>query len=307
MTPASKPIRRIVIAGGGTAGWMVAAGLSKCLGKQVDIRLVESEEIGTVGVGEATIPTLHFMHEILDLEEKDFIQATQATFKLGISFENWRNVGEDYFHSFGKTGKGHWTAGFHHFWLEGRQRGLASSYGDYCLELRAAMDNRFALLPDNGINYAYHFDATLYGQYLRRFSENLGVQRLEGKIAKVHTEAASGDITGLQLDGGALIEGDFFIDCTGMRSLLLGETLGVPYESWSHWLPCDSALAVQTTRVGEPVPYTRSIAHPWGWQWRIPLQHRVGNGVVFSSRHIGDDEAKAALPVSYTHLRAHET
>ena len=295
MTPASKPIRRIVIAGGGTAGWMVAAGLSKCLGKQVDIRLVESEEIGTVGVGEATIPTLHFMHEILDLEEKDFIQATQATFKLGISFENWRNVGEDYFHSFGKTGKGHWTAGFHHFWLEGRRRGLASSYGDYCLELRAAMDNRFALLPDNGINYAYHFDATLYGQYLRRFSENLGVQRLEGKIAKVHTEAASGDITGLQLDGGALIEGDFFIDCTGMRSLLLGETLGVPYESWSHWLPCDSALAVQTTRVGEPVPYTRSIAHPWGWQWRIPLQHRVGNGVVFSSRHIGDDEAKAAL------------
>jgi hypothetical protein len=295
MTPAPKPIRRIVIAGGGTAGWMVAAGLSKCLGKQVDIRLVESEEIGTVGVGEATIPTLHFMHEILDLEEKDFIQATQATFKLGISFENWRNVGEDYFHSFGKTGKGHWTAGFHHFWLEGRRRGLASSYGDYCLELRAAMDNRFALLPDNGINYAYHFDATLYGQYLRRFSENLGVQRIEGKIAKVHTEAASGDITGLQLEGGALIEGDFFIDCTGMRSLLLGQTLGVPYESWSHWLPCDSALAVQTTLVGEPVPYTRSIAHPWGWQWRIPLQHRVGNGVVFSSKHIGDDEAKAAL------------
>jgi tryptophan halogenase len=295
MTPAHKPIRRIVIAGGGTAGWMVAAGLSKCLGKQYDFRLVESEEIGTVGVGEATIPTLHHMHEILDLDEREFIQATQATFKLGISFENWRNVGENYFHSFGKTGKSHWTAGFQHFWLEARKRGLASDYGDYCLELRAAMDNRFAVLPDNGINYAYHFDATLYGQYLRRISEAAGVQRIEGKIAKVHTDAASGDITGLQLDGGALIEGDFFIDCTGMRSLLLGETLGVPYESWSHWLPCDSALAVQTTRVGEPVPYTRSIAHPWGWQWRIPLQHRVGNGVVFSSKHISDDEAKAAL------------
>ena len=293
--PAPKPVRRVVIAGGGTAGWMVAAGLSKCLGKQVDFCLVESEEIGTVGVGEATIPTLHFMHEILDLDEQEFIRATQATFKLGISFENWRNVGEHYFHSFGKTGRGHWTAGFHHFWLEGRRRGLASSYGDYCLELRAAMDNRFALLPDNGINYAYHFDATLYGQYLRRMAEGMGVRRIEGKISKVHTDAGSGDITGLQLDGGALIEGDLFIDCTGMRSLLLGETLGVPYESWSQWLPCDSALAVQTTRVGEPVPYTRSIAHPWGWQWRIPLQHRVGNGIVFSSKHISDDEAKAAL------------
>ena len=295
----NKPIRRIVIAGGGTAGWMVAAGLAKSLGKQYDIRLVESEEIGTVGVGEATIPTLHFLHEILDLEEKEFIQATQATFKLGIQFDNWRNVGEHYFHSFGKTGQGHWTAGFHHFWLEARQRGLASDYGDYCLELRAAMDNRFALLPDNGINYAYHFDATLYGQYLRRFSEALGVQRIEGKIVKVHTDAmgddGSAEITGLSLDNGARVEGEFFIDCTGMRSLLLGETLGVPYESWSHWLPCDSALAVQTTSVGEPVPYTRSIAHPWGWQWRIPLQHRVGNGVVFSSRHISEDEAKAAL------------
>ncbi|MEO6279246.1 DUF6445 family protein [Roseateles sp.] len=295
MTTAPKPIRRVVIAGGGTAGWMVAAGLSKCLGKQIDIRLVESEEIGTVGVGEATIPTLHILHQILDLDENEFVKATQATFKLGISFENWRNVGENYFHSFGKTGKGHWTAGFHHFWLEARKRGLASDYGDYCLELRAAMDNRFALLPDNGLNFAYHFDATLYGQYLRRFAENLGVQRIEGKIAKVHTDAASGDITGLQLDGGALIEGDFFIDCTGMRALLIGETLGVPYESWSHWLPCDSAVAVQTTLVGEPVPYTRAIAHPWGWQWRIPLQHRVGNGVVFSSKHISDDEAKAAL------------
>ena len=292
---APKPVRRVVIAGGGTAGWMVAAGLSKCLGQQIDIRLVESEEIGTVGVGEATIPTLHFMHEILDLDEKEFVQATQATFKLGINFENWRNVGENYFHSFGKTGKGHWTAGFHHFWLEARKRGLAGDYGDYCLELRAAMENRFALLPDNGINFAYHFDATLYGQYLRRYAEGLGVQRIEGKIVKVHTAEGSGDVTGIALDNGALIEGDFFIDCTGMRSLLLGETLGVPYESWSHWLPCDSALAVQTASVAEPVPYTRSIAHPWGWQWQIPLQHRVGNGVVFSSRHISDDEAKAAL------------
>jgi hypothetical protein len=292
---ANKPIRRIVIAGGGTAGWMVAAGLSKSLGKQYEIRLVESEEIGTVGVGEATIPTLHFMHEILDLDEKEFMQATQATFKLGISFENWRNVGENYIHSFGKTGKSHWTAGFQHFWLEGRQRGLASDYGDYCLELRAALDNRFATLPDNGINYAYHFDATLYGGYLRRYAEAQGVQRIEGKIAQVHTDPASGYITALTLDRGEHLEAEFFIDCTGMRSILLGETLGVGYENWSHWLPCDSAVAVQTASVGDAVPYTRSIAHPWGWQWRIPLQHRVGNGIVYSSRHIGHDEARAAL------------
>ena len=295
MSTAPRPIRRIVIAGGGTAGWMVAAGLAKSIGKQYDIRLVESEEIGTVGVGEATIPTLHFMHEILDLDEKEFMQVTQATFKLGISFENWRNIDENYFHSFGKTGKGHWTAGFQHFWLEGRKRGLASDYGDYCLELRAALDNRFARLPDNGLNYAYHLDATLYGQYLRRFSEALGVQRIEGKIAKVHTDALSGDITGLTLDSGALLEGDLFIDCTGMRSLLLGETLGVKYESWAHWLPCDSAVAAQTTLMRDAVPYTRSIAHPWGWQWQIPLQHRVGNGLVYSSKYLGDEEAKAAL------------
>ena len=295
----SQPVRRIVIAGGGTAGWMVAAGLSKSLGKLYDIRLIESEEIGTIGVGEATIPTLHFFHEILGIDEQEFMAATQATFKLGINFENWRNVKEDYFHSFGKTGKPHWTAGFQHFWLEGRKRGLASDYGDYCLELRAAMENRFAKLPNWGLNYAYHLDATLYAGYLRRFSEALGVVRMEGRIVKVHTETSSdvshGGITGLTLNDGSLIEGDLFIDCTGMRSLLLGETLGVPYEDWSQWLPCDSAVAAQTASVGPAVPYTRSIAHPFGWQWRIPLQHRVGNGLIYSSKHLSDDQAKATL------------
>ena len=295
----SKPVRRIVIAGGGTAGWMVAAGLSKSLGNLFDIRLIESEEIGTIGVGEATIPTLHFFHEILGIDEQEFMAATQATFKLGIQFENWRNVKEDYFHSFGKTGKPHWTAGFQHFWLEGRDRGLASDYGDYCLELRAAMDNRFAKLPNWGLNYAYHLDATLYAAYLRRFSEALGVVRIEGKIVKVHTDtsgsASQGGITAITLNDGTLIEGDLFIDCTGMRSLLLGETLGVAYEDWSQWLPCDSAVAAQTASVGEAVPYTRSIAHPFGWQWRIPLQHRVGNGLIYSSKHLSDDEAKLAL------------
>ncbi len=297
-----KPVRRIVIVGGGTAGWMVAAGLSKSLGRLYDIRLIESEEIGTIGVGEATIPTLHFFHEILGIDEQEFMAATQATFKLGINFENWRNVKEDYFHSFGTTGKPHWTAGFQHFWLEGRKRGLASDYGDYCLELRAGLDNRFAKMPNWGLNYAYHLDATLYAAYLRRFSEALGVQRIEGKIVQVHSDTTSGntdttnsDITGLTLKDGSLIEGDLFIDCTGMRSLLLGETLGVPYQDWSQWLPCDSAVATQTASVGEAVPYTRSIAHPFGWQWRIPLQHRVGNGLIYSSKHLGDEEAKATL------------
>jgi len=291
----NKPIKRILIAGGGTAGWMAAACLSKCLGLQYDIRLVESEEIGTVGVGEATIPTLHFFHEILDLDEKEFMQATQATFKLGIHFENWRDVGEHYLHSFGKTGKSHWTASFQHFWLEGRKRGLASSYADYCLELKAALDNRFGHLPDNGINFAYHLDATLYGAFLRRYAEAFGVKRVEGKMVKVHQDPATEHITGLTLADGSLLEADFFIDCTGMRSVLLGETLGVPYEDWSHWLPCDSAVAAQTALVGEAVPYTRSIAHPWGWQWRIPLQHRVGNGLVYSSQHLSDEDAKATL------------
>ena len=290
-----SPVRRIVIAGGGTAGWMVAACLSKTLGKLLDIRLIESEEIGTVGVGEATIPTLLTFHNLLGINEQEFMAATQATFKLGISFENWRNVDENYIHSFGMTGTDHWTAGFQHFWLKGRARGLARDYGDYCMELRAAQENRFAHLPRAGMNYAFHMDATLYAAYLRKFSEGFGVQRIEGKIVNVETDADSGDIRSLRLDSGALIEGDLFIDCTGMRSLLLGETLGVPYQNWSQWLPCDSAVAVQTASVGEAVPYTRSIAHPWGWQWRIPLQNRVGNGLVFSSRHIADEQARQAL------------
>lgn len=289
------PVRRIVIAGGGTAGWMVAACISKVLGRQLDIRLVESDEIGTVGVGEATIPTLLTFHKLLGIDEREFMAATQATFKLGIRFENWRNRNEDYIHSFGLTGTDHWTAGFQHFWLKGRERRLARDYGDYCLELRAAEEGLFAHLPHNGMNYAFHLDATLYGAYLRRLSEGWGVQRIEGKIAQVQTDAASGDICALQLDAGARIEGDLFIDCTGMRSLLLGQTLGVPYQDWSHWLPCDSAVALQTASVRPAPPFTRSIAHEWGWQWRIPLQHRVGNGLVFSSRHIDVDAATAAL------------
>ena len=297
--PTGKPVRRVVIAGGGTAGWMAAACISKIMGRVLDIKLIESEEIGTVGVGEATIPTMTFFLDALGIDEREFVAATQATYKLGISFENWRNVGENYFHSFGKTGTDHWSAGFQHFWMAGRARGLAANYGDYCLEARAAMDNRFALLPNNGLNFAYHLDATRYAAYLRQFSEAHGVVRIEGKIVKVHTEGQPGntdcDITALTLDNGSHLEGDLFIDCTGMRALLIGETLGVPYDNWSEWLHCDSAVAAQTASVRDAVPYTRSIAHPWGWQWRIPLQHRVGNGLVFSSKYLSDDDAKAAL------------
>ena len=290
-----RPIRRIVIAGGGTAGWMVAEALSKTLGKLLDIKLIESDEIGTVGVGEATIPTLMNYHNLLEINEQEFMAATQATFKLGISFENWRNRNEDYIHSFGLTGTDHWTAGFQHFWMKGRERKLAGEYGEYCLELKAAQESRFAHLPRNGMNYAYHMDASRYARYLRKFSEGFGVTRIEAKIAQVNTDAVSGDITSLKLDSGAEIEGDLFIDCTGFRGMLIGQAMKVDYEDWSHWLHCDSAIAVQTESTGPAVPYTRSIAREAGWQWRIPLQHRVGNGIVFASRYIDDEQARQSL------------
>jgi tryptophan 7-halogenase len=291
----SNTIRKVVIAGGGTAGWMAAAALSKTLGKVLDITLVESDEIGTVGVGEATIPTLVTFHRLLEINEQKFMAAVQGTFKLGIGFENWRDQGEDYIHSFGVTGRDHWTAGFQHFWLKGRELGLAGDFGDYCLELRAALESKFAHLPSGQINYAFHIDASLYARFLRKFSEPLGVKRIEGKIAEVKTDPASGFITALKLDSGDEIAGDLFIDCSGFRGLLIEQTLHAGYEDWSHWLPCDSAVAVQTESVGEAIPYTRSIARGSGWQWRIPLQHRVGNGMVYCSRYLSDEQAKQEL------------
>ena len=290
-----KGIKRVVIAGGGTAGWMAAAAISKILGKVLDITLIESDQIGTVGVGEATIPPLITFHQLLDIKEQEFMAATQATFKLGISFEGWRNVGEDYIHSFGDTGTDHWTAGFQHFWLKDRERGSTEDYGNYCLELKAAEQNKFAHLPKNGLNYAYHLDATIYAKFLRKFCGRYGVKRIEGKIVKVNTRSEDGFIESLMLDSGKIIEGDLFIDCTGFRGLLIEQTLKTGYEDWSQWLPCDTAVAVQTESVGEAIPYTRSIAHESGWQWRIPLQHRVGNGLVYSSPYISDDDARTLL------------
>ncbi len=287
-----KPVKRVVIAGGGTAGWMAAAAISRMLGRVLDITLIESEEIGTVGVGEATIPTLVTFHRLLEINEAEFMAATQGTIKLGISFENWRDIGHRYIHSFGTTGKDHWMATFQHFWMRARDAGIASRYEDYCVELRAAEEDRFAHLPRQGMNYAYHMDAALYARFLRRFSEGFGARRVEGRIVEVQTDLDSGYITGLKLQDGSLIEGDLFIDCTGFRALLIGKTLNVGFTDWSHWLLNDSALATQTTAVRDAVPYTRAIAGKAGWQWRIPLQHRVGNGIVYSSRHMSDDEAR---------------
>ena len=293
--PPQRPVRRVVIAGGGTAGWMTAAALSKTMGRLLDIRLIESDEIGTVGVGEATIPSLQTFHRLIGVDERSFMAATQATFKLGIRFEGWRQVGADYFHGFGLTGKDHWTAGFQHFWLKGRQRQLAADYGTYSLEAQAARLGRFAHLPDDALHYAYHLDATRYAGFLRQLSEGWGVQRIEGRITQVQRDRAGGDIQSLRLDSGAEIEGDLFIDCTGFHALLIGQTLGVGYEDWSHWLFNDSALAVQTQAVGDALPYTRSMAHASGWQWRIPLQHRVGNGLVYSSKFMDEEQARHTL------------
>ncbi len=290
-----QKIKHVVIAGGGTAGWMAAAAVSKLLGKTVKVSLVESEEIGTVGVGEATIPTLLTLHELLKIKEQDFISAVGGTFKLGISFENWHDVGSDYIHSFGYTGKDCWAAGFQHFWLKGKELGISKEFGEYCNEWAAAKQNRFAVLPNQNLNYAYHFDSSRYAKFLRKIAEEHGAVRIEGKIEAVQQHEQTGFITGLRLESGQQIDGDFFVDCTGFRGLLIEQTLHAGYDDWQHWLPCDSALAVQTENVQPPIPYTRSIAHEAGWQWRIPLQHRTGNGLVYCSKFWSRDEAEAKL------------
>jgi len=287
--------QRVVIAGGGTAGWMAAAAFTRLLGKKVDVTLIESSDIGTVGVGEATIPTLVFFHKLLKINEQEFMAATNATFKLGINFENWKDIDHAYLHAFGVTGKDCWAAGFQHFWLRGLDEGLSTDFGDYCLERKAAEAGKFAHLPNNGLNYAFHIDATRYAQFLRKLAEKEGLTRIDAKINDVSLHEENGYIKSISLDNGQMVEGDVFIDCTGFKGLLIEQALHTGYEDWSHWLPCDSAVAVQTESTGTPLPYTRSIAHGEGWQWRIPLQNRVGNGLVFCSRYLSDDDAKARL------------
>ena len=291
----NKQIKNVVIAGGGTAGWMTAAAMSALIGKNLNITLVESDEIPVVGVGEATIPPIVKFHRLLKIDEQEFMKATQATFKLGISFDGWREAGHEYFHSFGTTGQDCWAATFHNFWLKSIQDGYQDEFEDYSLETKAARKNRFARLKDGSLNYAYHFDASLYAKFLRKFSESKGVVRREGRIVSVEQDDHSGDITALHLKDGARIEGDLFIDCTGFRGLLIEQTLHAGYEDWSHWLPCDRAIAVQTELKGDVTPYTRSTAHENGWGWRIPLQNRVGNGLVYCSKTMTDEEAEKKL------------
>lgn len=290
-----QAVKRVVIAGGGTAGWIAAAALSSQLGKLLEIILVESDQIGTIGVGEATIPTHKTFHRLLGIDEREFMRATNATFKLGISFENWGKFGDQYFHSFGQIGKSIWMGDFQHMWLHAKSQGWGGELDDYCLELQAAKLGRFSTSETPTINYAYHLDAGLYAKYLRNFSEQRGVRRIEGKIKHVNLNPENGFIKSLRLDDNLLIEGDLFIDCTGLKGVLIDEALGVGYDDWSHWLPMNRAIAVQTKSGNTPLPYTRSIAHKAGWQWMIPLQNRTGNGLVYCKDYLSDTEAHSTL------------
>ena len=299
-----RRIRSIVVVGGGTAGWMSAAALAKAVGTQnQSITLVESEEIGTVGVGEATIPAIQLYNKRLELDEDEFVRETNATFKLGIEFLDWRRLGHRYFHQFGLIGADLNTGvGFSNYWL----RWMLSSGGNpdilrFNAETQAALEGKFgrAAATDKpglpSINYAFQFDASRYAAHLRRYAEKRGVVRTEGKIVRVHQNGETGFIEAVELQDGRRVEGDFFIDCTGFRGLLIEDTLKAGFDDWSHWLPNDRAAAVPCERVEEPTPFTRSTARESGWQWRIPLQHRTGNGYVFASEYIGEDEAVAAL------------
>ncbi|GEA13170.1 tryptophan halogenase [Alteromonas sp. KUL49] len=297
--PSKAPVKRVVVAGGGTAGWLSAALLKKVIGDAIQVTLVESEQIGTVGVGEATIPPIRLVNQVLGLDEAEFIRETKATVKLAIRFENWKTQGEHYYHTFGAPGKSLAFCHFHHFWLKARQQGHEHDLWEYDLNYLAAEAGKFARInaKDSVLDlpFAYHFDASLYARFLRKRCEMMGVTRVEGKINHVVRHGESGFITGLSLDNGNTIEGDLFIDCTGFQGLLINKTLGAGYDDWSHLLPCDSALAVPSERHEKTAPYTRSIAHSAGWQWRIPLQHRNGNGHVFCSRYISEDEAQHVL------------
>ena len=297
-----RAVSRIVILGGGTAGWMTAAALARFLrGDLYDIVLVESEAIGTVGVGEATIPAIHDFNRKLALDEQELMRRTHATFKLGIEFVDWTRPGHRYIHPFGFYGRDMNGVAFHHYWLHRRAQGDPAPLEDYALAIAAARSGRFALPQQDPRSiyssyfYAYHFDASAYAAYLQSYAELRGVRRIEGKVADVQLRGEDGFIRSLALEGGRSVDGDLFIDCSGFRGVLIEQALQTGYEDWSHWLPCDRALAVPSARDGDPDPYTRATAHAAGWQWRIPLQHRTGNGHVFCSDHMGDDEARATL------------
>lgn len=292
---------RIVIVGGGTAGWMTAAALAQASEGNLDIQLVESDDIGTVGVGEATIPQIHLFNRLVGIDEADFLKATQGTYKLGIEFDGWWKPQEKYRHNFGFIGRALGLLPFHQYWLRAQKEGHAKPFGTYILNDVLSLSNKFAHVerdansPLPPITYAYHFDAGLYARYLRARSEGKNVTRTEGKITSVTRDGESGDVASVTLENGSIIEGDLFVDCSGFRGLLIKDTLNVGWEDYSHWLPCDRAIAVPCASVEPVTPYTRSTTHAAGWQWRIPLQHRTGNGHVFCSDHMSEDEATFIL------------
>ncbi|MGI9249663.1 MAG: tryptophan halogenase family protein [Pseudohongiellaceae bacterium] len=290
-----KPLR-VVVAGGGTSGWLAAAALGKLLGKAIEVSIIESEAIGRIGVGEATIPPLRTFHRLLGIDEPTMMRETQATVKLGIEFTNWGKTGESYIHSFGVNGQDCWACEFQHFWLAGHKKGLNDDpIGLYCRELIAAREGKAFAGENTDVNYAFHFDAGLYAEFLKRLALKHGVKFIEGVITEVNTRPADGHIESLSMQDGSVVEGDLFLDCTGFRALLINGTLKVGYETWGHFLPCNAAVAVQSEKAGAPRPYTQAIAHGFGWQWRIPLQHRMGNGLVYSADHVSDEEALNTL------------
>ena len=294
-------MRKILIVGGGTAGWMTAALFGKLFRGLYEVELVESDAIGTVGVGEATIPAIKKYNELIQLDEAEFMRRTQATFKLGIQFVDWVEKGHSYVHGFGVIGQDWEWLRCHHYWLQAHGRGRARDFADYSINTAAALANKFmrprpdmAESPIGHIAYAFQFDAALYAQYLRGLAEQHGVRRTEGRIVDVGRHDG-GDIASVTLEDGRIVAADFFIDCSGFRGLLIEQTLKTGYDDWAHWLPCDRAMAVPCERTEPIAPLTRATARGPGWQWRIPLQHRTGNGLVYSSKHIDDDEAEKLL------------
>jgi tryptophan halogenase len=297
-------IRKVVIVGGGTAGWMTAAALAKILGQMpgLTIELVESGEIGTVGVGEATIPQITLFNALLGIDERDFVRSTNATYKLGIEFRDWTHIGHRYVHPFGFYGLDMLGIEFHHHWLKGQALRDDRPLDAYSLGVVAGVAGRFSHprpdLPNSPLSriaYAFQFDASLYAKYLRRLAESWGVARTEGRIVDVVQDGDTGFVESVVLQDGRQIGGDLFIDCSGFRALLIEQKLGAGFDDWSKWLPCDRALAVACELSDDQQPLTRSTARAAGWQWRIPLQHRTGNGYVYSSAHISDDDAAETL------------
>lgn len=305
-TVADNTLEKIVIVGGGSAGWMTAAALTKILkNNYTSVELIESDHIGTISVGEATIPPINTFNQLLGIDENEFVKATKATFKLGIEFIDWSKIGDSYMHPFGEFGLDIEAVKFYQFWLKLRTQSDMPNIDQYCLSAVAAKMGKFTQPGTDkrtvmsSLAYAFHFDATLYAKYLRQYSEARGIKRTEGKVVNVSLRSEDGFIQSVTLEDGRTVEGDLFIDCSGFRALLIEDALETGFEDWSHYLPVDSAVALPTKLADEnnpnPLPYTRAFARPAGWQWRIPLQHRTGNGHVYCSQYMSDQEATDIL------------